>query len=200
MPFTIEDTWLPAKLTAPPMTDEAFAALVDDHPDLWFEMTASGELIIMPPNKSGTGARNAKITTQLSVWAEEDGRGTVFDSSAGFVLPDGARRSPDAAWVDNKRIEGLTEYSRENYFHLCPDFVVELRSQSDRLPTLRDKMREYIENGARLGWLIDPDRCAVEIFRPSRDPEVRENAMRVEGEGPVAGFVLTLERVWKPFG
>jgi Uma2 family endonuclease len=199
MPFTIEDTWLPATLTAPPMTDEDFAALVDAHPDLWFEMTASGELIIMPPNKTGSGARNADIVIDLGTWARKDGRGVTFDSSAGFVLPDGARRSPDASWVSKRRIERLDPYSRENYFHLCPEFVLELRSQSDRLNTLRAKMREYIENGAQLGWLIDPERRAVEIFRQGRDPEVREQAAIVEGEGPVEGFVLNLDRVWNPW-
>ncbi len=99
MPFTIEDTWLPAILTAPPMTDKAFADPVSAHPDLWFEITATGELIVMPPNKPNTGARNSDITTGLSLWARRDGRGRTFDSSAGFVLPNGARRSPDASWV-----------------------------------------------------------------------------------------------------
>jgi Uma2 family endonuclease len=200
MPFTIEDTWLPATLTAPPMTDEAFAELVSAHPDLWFEMTASGELIVMPPTKTRTGARNAKINARLSVWAEADGRGTEFDPSTGFVLPDGARRSPDASWVAQPRILAQDAYFQENYFHLCPDFVIELKSQSDHLPALRDKMREYIENGAQLGWLIDPDRKAVEIFRPGLKPEVREDIVSIEGEGPVAGFVLELSRVWKPWG
>jgi Uma2 family endonuclease len=200
MPFTIEDTWLPAILTAPPMTDEAFAELVSAHPDLWFEVTASGELIVMPPTKSKTGARNADITTDLCLWARNDRRGRVFDSSTGFVLPDGARRSPDASWAAQDRILAQDAYYQENYFHLCPDFVIELKSQSNRLPALRDKMREYIENGAQLGWLIDPERRAVEIFRPGLEPEVREDIMSIEGEGPVAGFVLELSRVWNPWG
>jgi Uma2 family endonuclease len=123
VPFTIENTWLPAILTAPPMTDEAFADLVSAHPDLWFEMTSSGELIVMPPNKTGTGARNADIAADLGVWARNDRRGRVFDSST-------ARRSPDASWVPRDRILAQDTSYRENYFHLCPDFVIELKSQS----------------------------------------------------------------------
>jgi Uma2 family endonuclease len=200
MPFAIDYAWLPATLTAPPMTDEAFAELVDAHPDLGFEMTASGELIIMPPSKPNAGARNADITTDLCLWARNHRRGRVFDSSSGFVLPNGARRSPDASWIRKERILALDATRRKNYFHFCPDFVIELRSQSSRLPTLRNKMREYIENGAQLGWLIDPERTAVEIFRPNLEAEVREDVMSIEGEGPVAGFVLNLELIWNPWG
>jgi Uma2 family endonuclease len=200
MPFVIEDTWLPAQLTAGPMTDEAFAELVDAHPDLRFEMTASGDLIVMPPNNTKTGARNADITTDLGMWARGNGRGRVFDSSTGYVLPNGARRSPDASWVARHRILNMNENNRENYFHLCPDFVIELRSQSERLPVLRDRMREYIENGAQLGWLLDPERRAVEIYRPDTEPEIREEVMSIAAKGPVAGFVLDLGRVWNPWG
>jgi Uma2 family endonuclease len=198
MAFTIKDAWLPATLTAAPMTDEEFAALVAEHPDLSFEMSADGELIVMPPNYSTTGARNARIVAQLFNWAERDQRGTAFDSSTGFVFPNGARRSPDASWVLNQRI-GAEERSREGYLHLCPDFAIELRSESDRLRVLREKMKEYIDNGAQLAWLIDPLRQAVEIFRPGRAPEISEETMMIEGENPVGGFTLELQRVWKPW-
>jgi Uma2 family endonuclease len=200
MPILVDERWLPAILTAPPMTDEEFSALVADHPNLRFEMNADGELIVMPPNKSKTGARNNEIAFQLTLWARSDGRGTVFDSSTGFVLPNGARRSPDVSWVANTRIEKLDSDQRENYFHLCPDFVIELRSQTDRLPVIREKMREYIENGAALGWMIDPERRAVEVFRPGAAPEIRENSTEIPGEAPVQTFLLELRRVWEPFG
>ncbi len=198
MAFPIRDAWLPATLTAPPMTDEEFAALVAEHPDLLFEMSADGELIVTPPNYSTTGARNARIVAQLFNWAERDQRGTAFDSSAGFVLPNGARRSPDASWVLNQRI-GVDDRSREGYLHLCPDFVIELRSDSDRLRLLRQKMEEYIDNGAQLAWLIDPQRQAVEIFHKGRAPEIREGIAMVDAEGPVRGFALELQRIWKPW-
>jgi Uma2 family endonuclease len=198
MAFTIKDAWLPATLTAVPMTDEEFAAVVAEHPDQSFEMSADGELIVMPPNYSTTGARNARIVAQLFNWAEHDQRGTAFDSSAGFVFPNRARRSPDASWVSNERI-GAEDRSREGYLHLCPDFAIELRSDSDRLRALREKLKEYVENGAQLAWLIDPLRQAVEIFRKGCAPEVREGIMMIEGEGPVRGFALELQRIWKPW-
>jgi Uma2 family endonuclease len=198
MPLTLDDRWLPATLTAPPMTDEEFAAFCAEHSDLSFETTAAGELIVMPPTYSKTGARNNEIGFQLTSWARRDRRGVVFELSTGYVLPNSARRSPDASRVPRQHIKAQGENWEDGYLHLCPEFVIELRSKSDRLPTLREKMREYIENGAQLGWLIDPERRSVEIFRPGREPEVREEALSVEGEGPVAGFVLDLAPVWNP--
>src|SRR4051794_6899262 len=166
MAMLLEDSFLPATLSSRPMTDAEFAAFCDEHPDLFFEMTADGELIVMPPTHSKTGVRNARVVRQLDVWAEKNGRGVATDSSTGFVLPNGARRSPDAAWTLNSEIEKLTPESSEGYWHLCPAFVIELRSDSDRLRKLRGKMQEYIENGAHLGWLLDPETRSVEIYRP----------------------------------
>ena len=200
MDLVLDEAFLPATLTAPPMTDEEFAALCDEHPDLFFEMTAEGDLIVMPPTRSRTSARNSELSRQLSNWARADGRGIATDSSGGFVLPDGSRRSPDSAWTLRTRIGDLSPESLDGYWHLCPDLVIELRSQSDRLKTLREKMREYIKNGTALGWLIDPESRGVEIYRPGRDEAERmENAETVEGEGPVAGFVLDLRTVRDPF-
>lgn len=181
------------------MTDEEFADFCAQHPDLFFEMTADGELIVMPPTKTLTGARNLKILVQLGNWADRDGRGIATDSSTGFVLPNGARRSPDAAWTSKVEIAQLTRQSREGFWHLCPAFAIELRSQSDRIRTLRAKMTEYIANGAQLAWLIDPETRTVEIYRPAREPEIIENAESVAGEGPVKGFLLDLRPVWDPF-
>jgi Uma2 family endonuclease len=200
MPFVIEETWLPATLTMSPMTDEQFAEFCSDHPDFFFEMTAEGELIIMPPNYTLTGIRNGEIFGQLRQWTLRDGRGIASDPSTGFVLPNGARRSPDAAWTEKNRVLRLDPVNLERYWHLCPDFVIELRSRFDRLPVLREKMREWIGNGAQLGWLIDPERRAVEIFRPAGDPETRLEPGAVQGEGPVAGFTLDLSPVWDPLG
>jgi len=200
MPILVEDAWLPAVLTVGPMSDDAFEAFVNEHPDLFFEMTASGELIIMPPAHSKTGARNAKIVSQLNTWAEQDEGGTAFDSSTGYVLPNRARRSPDASWVANDRIRSLPPREQDRYYHLAPDFAIDLRSDTDRLTTLREKMREYTDNGTPLAWLIDPMRRVVEIYRTGREPEVRKDPRTIEGEGPVAGFVLNLQRVLEPIG
>jgi Uma2 family endonuclease len=198
MAFVIDDAFLPATLTAPPMTDEEFAAFCAEHPDLFFEMTAEGELIVMPPTYSCTGLQNSEIDTQLRTWAKKDGRGLAPDSSTGFVLPDGARRSPDASWTLKSRVAQLDPASRSGYWHLCPDFVIELRSSSDRPRKLRDKMQEYLANGAQLGWLIDPDRRSVAIYRPGAEVETRTDIDSIAGEGPVTGFVLDLRFVWNP--
>ena len=198
MPFTIDEAFLPATLTAPPMTDQQFADFCAEHPDLFFEMTAGGEIIVMPPNFSITGARNSQITAQLTLWAEKDARGIANDSSTGYLLPNGARRSPDASWTPKEAIGNLNEESRETYWHLCPAFVIELRSNSDRLAVLREKMQEYLANGARLGWLIDPENRTVEVYRPDRSPETLVAIDSISGERPVEGFVLNLRKVWDP--
>ena len=194
----IDDAFLPATLTAPPMTDHEFAEFCAEHPDLFFEMTAAGEIIVMPPNFSLTGIRNREIVAQLDRWATLDGRGIVGDSSTGFVLANGARRSPDASWIPNGELRKIPVESLETYWHLCPVFVIELRSHSDRLPVLRAKMQEYLDNGAELGWLVDPDNRAVEVYRPGREPEILTGAHSVAGEGSVEGFVLELGKVWDP--
>ena len=198
MPFTIDEAFLPATLTAPPMTDQQFADFCAEHPDLFFETTAEGEIIVMPPNFSKTGLRNLEIARQLGNWAREDASGFGGDSSTGFLLPNGARRSPDASWTPKEEIRRLPEESREGYWHLCPAFVIELRSQSDRLRVLREKMDEYIGNGARLGWLIDPENRTVEVYWPGCGPETLKEVESVSGEGPVEGFVLDLRTVWDP--
>ena len=200
MAMLLEDAFLPATLTAPPMTDEEFAQFCAEHPDLFFEMTAEGELLVMPPTFTLTGAQNLEILGQLRNWTRLDARGIASDSSSGFVLPNGARRSPDAAWTPKTEILKLSPESRNGFWHLCPEFVIELRSKSDRLRVVREKMREYVANGAQLGWLVDPAARTVEIYRPSREPELQENAESVAGEGSVEGFVLVLRTVWDPLG
>ena len=200
MAFVIDDAFLPATLTASPMSDDEFAEFCAEHPDLFFEMTAEGEIIVMPPTYPVTGARNFEIAVQFGMWARQDGRGIPTDSSTGFKLPNGARRSPDLAWTLKSRIAELDPTRRRKYWHFCPDFAIELKSTTDRPRILRDNMLEYIANGAQLGWLIDPDLRSVSVYRPNGQIEVFTGVDSIAGEGPVAGFVLDLSLVWNPMG
>ncbi|ESA34693.1 hypothetical protein N836_14840 [Leptolyngbya sp. Heron Island J] len=178
------------------VTREQFAALVAANRDLRLERTATGHLIVNPPTGGEIGHRNLSITGQLSVWFEaNDTLGKAFDSSTGFALPNGANRSPDASWVRKERWEALTPEQREGFVPLCPDFVVELRSKTDSLKDLREKMQEYMENGSQLGWLIDPKNKRVEIYRPGQVVEILENPRKLSGEKILPGFVLTLKRI-----
>lgn len=199
MTFAISDAYLPATLTVPAMTDEEFAAFCAQHPDVNVEMTAEGELIVRAPTNSDTGACGFEAARQLRAWARQDRRGIGCDSSTGFVLPNGARRSPDASWTLKSRVEELGSRKRGSFWHLCPDFVIEVRSESDRLMPLQRKMAEYLTQGAQLGWLIDPANRSVTIYRPNAEVVTRTGIDQVEGEGPVAGFVLDLTHVWDPF-
>ena len=157
------------------VTHEQFQQIAAVNPDLRLERTATGELIVMPPTGSETGNRNLDIEGQLWLWNRQTKLGKAFNSSSGFHLPNGADRSPDAAWVKLERWEALTPQERESFAPLCPDFVVELRSPSDNMEMLRAKMREYIDNQARLGWLIDRKNRKVEIYRQGQDVEVLDN-------------------------
>ena len=179
-----------------PMTDEEFIAFCQQYEDCMVECTAEGEIIIMPPNFSRTGEQNSEIGFQLRMWAKKDGHGRVYDSSAGFRLPNGARRSADASWIRKDRVAALPRKQQEGFYHLCPDFVIELRSATDRINRLKAKMEEYIANGAELGWLIDPKERAVWIYRAGCAAECVVNPEHISGEGPVAGFVLELADVW----
>jgi Uma2 family endonuclease len=149
----------------------------------------------MPPAGGSSGKRNAHITTRLGVWSEHDGSGDVFDSSTGFRLPNGAVRSPDASWVSKARLEGLTAEEREKYLPLCPEFVIELRSPTDSLQSLREKMQEYLDNGARLGWLIDPRRERVTVYTPEGVEEL-QGPETLQGDPVLPGFTLDLRDIW----
>lgn len=187
---------LPQELTLH-VTPEQFTMLAAANRELRLERTATGELIVNPPTGGNTGHRNLSITGQLSVWYEaNDTLGRAFDSSTGFQLPNGANRSPDAAWVRQDRWDALTPEQQDAFIPLCPDFVVELRSKTDSLKELQAKMQEYLENGAQLGWLIDPKNQQVEIYGPGQAVEVLENPMILSGEAVLPGFTLTLKRVW----
>jgi Uma2 family endonuclease len=178
------------------LTDEKFLELCLDNPTLRLEITAKGELIVMGPTSSETGRRNAKLNQRLANWAEQDGTGECFDSSACFTLPNGAKLSPDASWVRRDRYEALTEDEREQFAPLCPDFVVELRSKTDRLARLQAKMSEYIENGAGLGWLIDPASRRVYVYRPGREVETLDAPETVAGDPVLPNFILQLREIW----
>jgi Uma2 family endonuclease len=160
------------------------------------ELTSKGELILMPPTGSKTGLRNARVTQRLSAWAEADGSGFCFDSSTGFTLPNGARRSPDVAWVRRDRWEALTEEEQEGFAPLCPDFVIELRSRSDNVPPLESKMVECIENGTSMAWMLDQLHKRIYIYRSDQQPEVLEDPQTVAGESLLPGFVLNLREIW----
>ena len=179
-----------------PMTDDELMRFCAENDDLRVERDANGELIVMSPAGGGSSSRNARLSRQLGNWAEETGAGNTFDSSSGFRLPDGSMRSPDAALIAWPRWNALTEKQQEEFPPICPEFVIELRSPSDRLTPLQEKMRLWIANGAELAWLVDPSRKVVEIYRPGREAEVVEGGSVVEGEGPVVGFVLELGRIW----
>ncbi|MBD2613800.1 MAG: Uma2 family endonuclease [Nostoc sp. ZfuVER08] len=177
------------------LTDEQFFQMCQQNRDYRFERTASGEILIMPPTGSDTGRRNVKITTQLEIWNSESNLGEVFDSSTGFILPNGAERSPDASWVKIERWNALTPEQQEKFAPICPDFVVELHSPSDSLKDLQEKMQEYIENGAQLGWLIDRKNKRVEIYCPGKNVEILNNPTSLSGENVLPGFVLNLQNI-----
>ncbi|BAT51262.1 hypothetical protein NOS3756_01850 [Nostoc sp. NIES-3756] len=178
------------------LTDEQFFQLCRANSNLRFERTAKGELIIMPPTGGDTGNRNGKITQQLFNWTDADGTGIAFDSSTCFKLPNGADRSPDAAWIKLARWNILTEEQKEKFPPICPDFVIELLSPTDNLKVTQEKMKEYIDNGIQLGFLINRKLRQVMIYRQGREVEILESPTTVSGEEVLNGFVLNLEPIW----
>jgi len=177
--------------------DEKFEEFCRINRDLRIEMTAEGDLIIMPPTFGRTGNRNFKLTALVYLWSERDGTGVGFDSSTLFVLPNGAKRSPDVSWVRKSRLATLSDEQKNKFLPLCPDFVLELRSASDSLAELQAKMREYIENGAQLGWLLDPSTRTIHMYRPDRGVEQLADAETVAGDPVMPGLVLHLRQIWE---
>ncbi len=176
-------------------TDEEFEQLVAVNQDLRLELSSSGELVIMSPTGGETGNRNFEIYIDLGIWNRQNNFGKAFDSSTGFKLPNGATRSPDASWIKQERWDALTPKQRKKYLPLCPDFAVELVSESDDLADTQAKMREYIQNGLRLGWLINPQDKQVEIYRPNQEVEVLNSPTSLSGEDVLPGFILDLANV-----
>ena len=179
------------------VSHEEFIKLAEANRELRLERTAQGELIVNPPTGWETGERNMSISGELYLWWRNAGKpGKIFDSSSGFYLPNGADRSPDASWVSQSRWDALTDEQKQTFANVCPDFVVELRSRSDSLKTLQEKMQEYRDNGARLGWLIDPKNRRVEIYRQGQEVEVISQPETLSGEDVLPGFVLQLDLIW----
>ena len=177
------------------LTDDAFYALCQANPEVKFERTSVGELIVMPPTGGTTGDRNAEITFQLRAWNKVAELGKTFDSSTMFQLPNGAYRSPDAAWIALERWSALTAEERDVFPPICPDFIVELRSPSDGLRAAQNKMQEYMNNGTRLGWLINPKNHQVEIYRQGQEKEILKAPTHLSGEQVLPGFVLELKGI-----
>jgi len=180
------------------ITEDQFFALCQLNCDLRLERNAEGDIIVMPPTGGETGIRNSEINRQLANWTKQDARGAVFDYSTGFKLPNGADRSPDAAWIQKSRLVVLTQEEKEKFLPLCPDFVIELLSPSDDWEEIQAKLDEYIENGARLGWLLDPKSRRIYVYRSGKRVIVMENAEEISGEPELPGFVLNLREIWEP--
>ncbi|NEP78337.1 MAG: Uma2 family endonuclease [Okeania sp. SIO3C4] len=178
------------------LTDEQFFQLCQKNQDLRFERNAKGDLIIMSPAGTETGNRNGRLTQQLFNWADRNELGIPFDSSAGFNLPNGENRSPDAAWVPIEKWNNLTPEQRTKFSPICPDFLVELMSPSDSLSETRKKMKEYLENGMILGWLINRETQKVEIYRQGKDVEILDSPEILSGEDVLPGFILDMTRIW----
>lgn len=179
-----------------PYMPEEFARFCAGYPDLRAELTAQGEIIIMPPAGDESSRRNADLTADLVIWNRAARLGKVFDSSAGFLFPSGAIRSPDTSWAAQSRWDALAPEQRIGFAPLCPDFVIELRSSTDRLSTLQAKMREYIASGVRLAWLINPRDKTVETYRAGRDVEALADPASLSGEDVLPGFTLDLIPIW----
>jgi len=200
MHVVLPEEALPAKLTLNPelrMTDDEYFEFCQANADVWLERTAEGEIIIVPPAGFESDDRNVDVTIQLGVWAKKDGRGKACGPTTEFMLPSGAAYSPDAAWVSYAKLAGFTRAQLRKFLRLCPEFVVEVMSPSDRLKAAKAKMEDWIADGVQLGWLIDGDHQTVYIYRSGQtEPEERAGIETLAGEGPVAGFELDLKDIW----
>lgn len=193
------DEYIPAELIRlkyQTVTPEKFEELCAEYDDWRLELTSTGELIVMSGTSLQTGRRNANLTFQLEAWSQKDATGVCFDSSAIFALPNNARRSPDASWVRREKWDSLSESVQDSFAPICPDFVVELRSKSDSLRVLRDKMSEYMENGTSLGWLIDPYKRQVYVYRADNEVVILNDPETLYGDPLLPGFTLDLTKLW----
>jgi Uma2 family endonuclease len=192
------EPWVVHLRHAGKVTPDQFRKVCRDNPDWRVELAAGGDIVIMPPTGGETGARSLKVAQQLGAWAEAEGSGVAFDSSTGFVLPNGAIRSPDLSWVLRARLARLTRAQKRTFLPFCPDFVVELRSPTDPLRGLQAKMREYVSNGALLGWLIDPQTRTAYVYRPRTSVVRLRRPARLSDQRVLPGFVLDLTSIWNP--
>ena len=187
---------LKMKVRRTKLTEEQFMELCQENPELRLELTAQGELVIMPPTGSEGGWQSGRVFFFLTLWTDQDGTGLSFDSSTGFTLPNGAIRSPDASWIRRERWTALTKAQRVKFAPICPDFVIEVRSLTDRLSDLLEKMQEYLDNGARLGWLIDPIDKRAYMYRPGQPVEILDNPQTLSGDPILPGFTLRVQELW----
>ena len=199
-PATISEPPPPLVLRLEPavhMTADEFLQLCSQNGDLRLERTSEGDIVVMAPENSETGNTSNDLTVDCGLWARQDGTGLGFGSSAGFTLPNGAVRSPDWSWIRRERWEALAQSERLRFAPICPDFVLELRSPSDSLRHVQAKMQEYIDNGARLGWLVDPIEQRAHVYRPDASPEVLDRPGQIAGDPVLPGFALNLIGVWE---
>jgi Uma2 family endonuclease len=200
MQIALPDLDAPATLVLDPenrLSDDEYFDFCMANPDLQVERTAQGEIVIVPPAGGESDHRSADVTSQLKVWSKRDGRGHSFGCSAEFILPDGSALSPDAAWVSSERLAPLTKEQRRRFPPVVPEFVVEVMSPSDRLKAAQLKMRQWMDNGVELGWLIDGDDRCVYVYSKGCEMRQVRDASRIAGEGQVEGFVLDLTDIWE---
>lgn len=179
-----------------PLTDEMFYQICDANPDLRIEASADGGINILPPAGVESDHASVDLVTELNIWARRNKTGLVHGPSAGFSLPDGSKLSPDAAWTSDERLQSVPREELRRFPNLCPNFVVEVMSPSDRLAPMKRKMRQWIDNGAELGWLVEPDREMVYVYRPGQEPEALRSPGVVQGEGPIEGFEFDFNEIW----
>ncbi len=197
MNLTLHEIELPLRIrTDDPMTDAEFERFCAANEPTRFELDGNGEIIVMSPNLTEGGGIESDVFLELGIWARGDGRGRAYGSNTGFRLKDTSVRAADAMWVSWVRLNARTEEEKKMFSPLCPEFVIEVRSESDRLKAAREKMEMWIANGAELGWLVDPERKVVEVYRPGESVDVLEDPTSVQGTGPVRGFELVMGRVW----
>lgn len=178
------------------ISDEQFYQLCTQNPETQFERNCNGEILIMPPTGGETGRRNTNLIVQLAIWNQQTKLGEVFDSSTGYKLPNGANRSPDVSWIQQERWDGLTSEQKEKFIPLAPDFVLELMSPTDYLVNIQAKMKEYLENKVKLGWLINPQAKQVEIYRLGQQAQLLDSPRLISGEDILSGFVLDLAGIF----
>jgi Uma2 family endonuclease len=188
----------PIELPTTPMTQDQFFDFCQQNRKVRIERNAKGEITVMPPAGCESSMQNLSVASQLYSWARRVGKGLVTDSSGGYVLPNGAAYAPDAAWISPEQLASLTPEQMRKFPPVCPHFIVEVMSPSDSLKKLMEKMEEYIANGAKLGWLIHPDKKQVHVYRPNQVAELLDNPQTVSGDPELPGFVLDLEPVWRP--
>lgn len=178
------------------LTDKQFENLCRNNRDMKFELTQKGDLLIMPPTSPEAGWKNSELTTEVTIWSRKDDTGIVFDSSTMFTLPNGAKRSPDVSWMTKEKYNTLSDDEKQTFSKIVPDFVIELCSPTDNLKPIQNKMKEYIENGVKLGWLIDPKEKKVHIYRENGEIEILENPKTISGEGVLKNFNLDVGQIW----